>query len=186
MRVSRIAELQQVQRGQIARRVVEEHVFRARIGGADRPRCRAGVPVVDRRVVLQAGIGGGPGGVADLLPQVARLQRLVDLAVEAARQLPVAVGLDRVQEVVGDAHRIVGVLAGDGEIGLRIPVGVVGVELDVAIALARELDDALDHAVGHVVAARQLDLALQRRVLVDGEAIVARALAIDAGPAGSP
>ena len=105
----------------------------------------------------------------------------MDLAVEPARQVPFAAGLDRVQEGVGDAHRIVGVLAGDGEIGLRLPVGVVGVEVEVGVALARELDDALDHAVGHVVAPRQLHLALQRRVLLDGEAVVARALAIDAG-----
>ena len=31
--------------------------------------------------ILQARIGAGPGGVADLLPQVARLERLGDLAV---------------------------------------------------------------------------------------------------------
>ena len=70
-----VAERQQVQRGEIAGRVVQEHVFRARIGRADFARGRAGVPVVDRGVELQAGIGAGPGGVADLLPQLARLQR---------------------------------------------------------------------------------------------------------------
>ena len=71
----RIAELQQVQRREIAGRVVEEHIFRARIGGADGAARRAGVPVVDRRVELDAGIGRGPGGVADLVPQLAGLQR---------------------------------------------------------------------------------------------------------------
>ena len=69
-----IAELQQVQRGEIARGVVEEHVFRARVRRADPAACGAGVPVVHGGVVVQAGIGGRPCGVADLLPQVAGLQ----------------------------------------------------------------------------------------------------------------
>jgi hypothetical protein len=55
-----------------------------------------------------------------------------------------AVVLDGAQEAVGHPHGVVGVLAGDGEIGLRIPVGVVGIEGDRGIALAGELDDALD------------------------------------------
>ena len=71
----RIAELQQVQRGEIAGRVVQEHIFGARIGGADFAAGRAGVPVVDGGVELQAGIGRGPGGIADLFPQVAGVRR---------------------------------------------------------------------------------------------------------------
>ena len=149
----------------------------ARIG----PDFGTGVPVVDGGVILQARIGRGPGGVADLLPQIARLQGLRDLAVEAAGEIPLAVVLDRLKEGVGQAHRIVRVLARDGEIGLRFPVGVVGVEFERRIALAGELDDALDDAVRNFVPARGLDLALERRVLVDIEAVVARALAIDAG-----
>ena len=144
-----VAEGEQVQRRQIAGGVVEEHVFRARIAGADFARGRAGVPVVDRGVVLQARIGRGPGGVADLLPQLARLERLRDLAVLAVGEVPVAVGLDRLEEVVGDAHRIVRVLARDGEIGLAIPIGVVGREVDVLVALLGELDHALDEVVRH-------------------------------------
>ena len=173
---------QQVDRGEIARRVVEEHVFRARIGAADRPGRRAGVPVVHGGVELQAGVGAGPGGVADLLPQVARLQRLGDLAgLGAPGEVPVAVGFDRFEELVGDAHRIVRVLPRDREIGLRVEVGVVDREVDVAIALLGELDHALDQVVGDVAAPRELDLALQRRVLVGREAVVARALAVHAG-----
>ena len=120
----RRAELQQVERGQIARRIVEEHVFRTRVRRDDGPRDRAGMPVVDRRVELDAGIGRGPGGITDLLPQLLRLQRLVRLAVEPARQLPIRIGFHRAQKLVGDADGIVGILAGDREIGLRIPVQV--------------------------------------------------------------
>ncbi len=105
----------------------------------------------------------------------------MDLAVRAADQVPVLIAFDSAQELVGDAHRVVRVLAGDREIGFRIPVGVIGVELDVRVALTRELDDALDVIVRHEVAARELDRLLQRRVLLRVEAIVARAFAIHAG-----
>ena len=149
----------------------------ARIG----PELGAGVPVVDGGVILDARIGRGPGGVADLLPQVARLQRLRDLAVEAAGQIPVAVVLDRLEELVVHPHRIVGVLPGHGEIGLRLPIGVVAVEIELGIALAGVLYDLLDDAFRHVVLARRFHLALERRVHVDIEAVVARSLAIDAG-----
>lgn len=53
----RIPEGHQVERRQIARRVVQEHVFRARIRGADLTAVRACVPVVDRRMELDTGIG---------------------------------------------------------------------------------------------------------------------------------
>ena len=114
--------------------------------------------------------------------RLARLDRLGDLAgLGAPEQIPVGVGLDRLEELVGDAHRIVGVLAGDGEIGVRIPVGVVDREVDVGIALLGELDHALDVVVRHVGPARGLDLAPQHRVLLRIEAVVARALAVHAG-----
>ena len=61
-------ELHQIKRGQITGGVVEEHVLRARVGAADFTVLGAGVPGIDRVVVLDAGIGAGPGGVADLLP----------------------------------------------------------------------------------------------------------------------
>src|SRR3546814_9994603 len=63
------AEGHEVQRGQVAGRVVEEHVLRAGIGAVDAAGGGAGVPLVDGGVVLHAGIGAGPGGVGDLVPQ---------------------------------------------------------------------------------------------------------------------
>ena len=176
-----VAERQQVHGGEIARRVVEEHVFRARIAGADRPGGRAGVPVVHGRVVLQAGIGACPGGVADLLPQLSSPYGVRNLTgLGAPEQIPVRVGFDRLEELVGDAHRVVGVLARDREIGVRIPVGVVDRKLNVVVALLGELDHPLDVIVRNVIAPRGLDLAPQHRVLLRIEAIVARAFAVHA------
>ncbi len=147
-----------------SRNMYSEHGLEARIVA----RCRAGVPVVDRGVELQAGIGGGPGGVADLFPQVARLQRSWRPCRSGApirSQSPsVSTAL---QELVGDAHRVVGVLAGDGEIGLRVPIGVVDREIDVGVALLGELDHALDDSCpAHSALRASLISRRKRRVLL--------------------
>ena len=80
----RVAELQQIQRSEIAGRIVEEHVFGAGVRGPDFARCGAGVPVIDGGVELDAGIGGSPGGIADLVPECAALSGLDGLAGQAA------------------------------------------------------------------------------------------------------
>ncbi len=177
----RILELKQVQRGEVAGGIVEEHVFRARVRGADRARVQRGVPVVHRRVEVQARIGGRPGGVGDLLPEVTRLQRLHDLAVLAGGKVPVAIVFDGAQEVVLERDGVVGILAGDREVGFRIPVRVVGLELEVLVALLGELDDALDVVFRDLGLLGCTDLALQRRVFSRVVAAVAFGRAVDAG-----
>ena len=162
-----------------SRNMYSEHGLEA----TDRPRGRAGVPVVDGGVELQAGIGDWPRRRSRSSPTgraaftvLATLPGLVRQNRSQSR-----IGLDGLEEVVGDAHRVVGVLAGDREIGFRIPVGVVDREIDVLVALLGELDDALDVIVRHVVPARRLDLAAQHRVLLRIEAVVAGAFAVHAG-----
>ena len=160
-----LEEGQQVHRGQVAGRIIEEHVFRAGVGTPDRPIRRAGVPGVDRIVELDAGVGAGPGGVADLVPQLAGRDGLGHLAIGAADQLPRGVVLDRVQEGVGHADRVVRILARDGDVGFRIPVGIIGREFDRGEALLR----VLQHAVGVSIRDQGLfgrfDRGLQRRIL---------------------
>jgi hypothetical protein len=68
MRRLGIGEAHQVERCQVARGVVQEHVLAARVGGVDAPVRGAGVPLVDRGVVLQARIGARPCRVRDLVP----------------------------------------------------------------------------------------------------------------------
>ncbi len=50
--------------------------------------------------VTSAGIGASPGGVTDLLPQIPRLHRLVNLARRTLDRLPVAVVLDGLEELL--------------------------------------------------------------------------------------
>ena len=73
-------ELHQVQRRQVARRIVQEHVLRAGIRGVDARRVLAGVPAVDGGIELHAGVAALVGGFGDLAHQVARLVALHGLA----------------------------------------------------------------------------------------------------------
>ncbi len=75
-----LAELHQVDARQVAGRVVEEHVLAARIAGVDAAAVRAGVPVVDRRVVLHAGIAAVPRTVGHAVEHVAGLVGRAGLA----------------------------------------------------------------------------------------------------------
>ena len=66
-------ELHQVQRRQVARRIVQEHVFRARIRRIDPRRVLRCVPAVDGGVELHAGIAALVRRFRDLTHQVASL-----------------------------------------------------------------------------------------------------------------
>ena len=58
-------ELHQVDRRQVARRVVQEHVLGARVARVDAIGLRAGVPLVDRRVELHARIAADVRALGD-------------------------------------------------------------------------------------------------------------------------
>src|SRR5207302_1820986 len=81
--------------GEVAGRVVDVHVLRARVRRVDAPRRRRGVPVVDRRVVLDARVRAAPRRLGDVAHEPARVDRLDDGPVGAAGQLPLAAVLDR-------------------------------------------------------------------------------------------
>ncbi len=127
----------EVQRGQVAGRVIQEHVFRAGVARVDGAVFRAGVPVVDGGVELDAGIRAGPGGAVHLRPEVLGAELLRGLAVDAALQLPVAVHFQGAHEGIGHAHRVVGVHAAHGVVGLSVPGGVVALQVPGEVALGQ-------------------------------------------------
>ena len=86
-------ELTEIERGQVTCRIVEEHVFRARIGGIDTAIRRTGMPFVDGGVVLRTGIRANPGGPCDLIPEVPCLEGLGNFAIDPTLQLPIAIRL---------------------------------------------------------------------------------------------
>ncbi len=60
-------ELQEIQAGEVAGGVVEEHVFAARVAGIDARGIFRSVPAIDGGVVLHvhAGIAAVPGGLGN-------------------------------------------------------------------------------------------------------------------------
>ena len=159
-----VQELQQVHGREVTGRVVEEHVLGARVGAADFAVFWASVPGIDGVVELDARISAGPGGVTDLLPQIARLDGLCDLAIHAADQRPIIVIAHGIEEGIGHAHRVVRVLAGHGRVGLRVPIGVVGCKLNARVALARVVEDTLDVGLGDFRLLRRLHRRPQPRI----------------------
>ena len=140
-------ELHQVDRRQVARRVVEEHVLRARIAGVDAIRLRAGVPLVDGGVELHARVAAHVRALGDQAHQLARLVGLHHRAVAHRLGVPGAVVEHRPHEVVGHAHAVVRVLEEHRRVGRAGERAVVaGVDqrprlllfLDLAVD---ELDD---------------------------------------------
>ena len=96
------------------------HVLRARVRRVDAARVRAGVPLVDGGVVLDARIGAAPGRVGDLIQQVGRAHARDHVARVARRQLPLLAALGALHELVRHAHRVVRVLVLDRRERLRV------------------------------------------------------------------
>ncbi len=111
-----IVKTHQVDGGEIAGGIIQEHVFGAGIGSSDRPVIRAGMPLVDRRVKLESRVRTGPGGMIDLFPQILGWQGLDDLSVCPAGQVPVAIAFDSTQELVGEPDRVIGVLPRNSQV----------------------------------------------------------------------
>ena len=160
-----LQEGQQVHRRKVTGRVVEEHVFGTRVRPADRAVFGACVPVVYSVVILDTGIGAGPCGVADLLPQVTGADGFRHAPGGAVQQFPIGVFFDGVQESVGHPDRVVGVLARDRGIGFGIPVGVIGREFDRGMTLLSIIQHALDVCLWDRAFFRAADRGLQLVVL---------------------
>src|SRR5438270_799331 len=118
-------ELQQVQTGEVASRVVEEHVFAARIAGIDPSRVLRSVPAVDCGVVLHARIAAVPGGFGNFVEQLFGFEGFHHRAIGDGFGGEVGITDDGVHEVVGDAHAIVGVLEEDAGVGVGVGMRAV-------------------------------------------------------------
>jgi hypothetical protein len=108
-----------------------------------------------------------------LVPELPRRHGLRDLPVHAPGQAPVAPVEHGAHELVLHADRVVRVLAGDGDVGLAVPVGRVGRHLEAAVALAGVEDALLDRTLGQQRLARLAHRLLERRVLGGVEPVTA-------------
>ncbi|CAM5243549.1 hypothetical protein SVIOM342S_06632 [Streptomyces violaceorubidus] len=145
-----LQELHQVERGEVAGRVVQVHVLAARVRAVDAAGLRAGVPGVDGVVVLDAGVGTGPGGLGHLAEERLGVDLLDDLARHAGRQTELAAVLHGLHERVVHPDRVVGVLVLDGRDVVAAQVHVearVAQGADLLLFLHLGLDEVLDVGV---------------------------------------
>ena len=169
-------ERQQVQRREVTGGVVQEHVFRTRVRAADRAVFRAGVPCVDGVMVLDAGIGAGPRGVANLFPQIAGFDLFRNRPVSAVQKLPHLIVLNRLQEGVCHPDRVVGVLARDRVIGFAVPIRIIGRKLNAGVALLGVIQHTLHVSFGDRYFFGVADRLLQAGVLGGINRILNRAI----------
>jgi len=118
-------EAHEVQAREVARGVVEAHVFTAGVAAVDAAAHRPGVPIVDRGVELHAGVAAGPRGLGDLAEELAGLHGLDRVAGAHSLEVPVLVRQRRAHEVVGRANGVVRVLELDGLPRLAVEAHVV-------------------------------------------------------------
>ncbi len=137
-------ELHQVEAGEVAGGVVEEHVLRAGIGRVDAAGVLRGVPAVDGGVVLHAGIAALPGGFGDLVHEVAGFVGLDGGAVLDGAGGEFGVLLPRVHELIVDADGVVGVLEEDGREGFGVGAGAIVASGDEGVGLGFLFGFALD------------------------------------------
>src|SRR5581483_2233899 len=100
-------ELHQVQRGQVAGAVIQEHVLGAGVGGVDARGVLGGVPAVDGGVELHAGVAAVPGGFGDAGHEIAGAVGAEGLTVADGAGPEVGIGFDGEHELVGDADGVV-------------------------------------------------------------------------------
>ncbi|CAB4816879.1 unannotated protein [freshwater metagenome] len=125
---------QKVDAGEVACGIVDVHVFRARVRTIDAAGIGRGVPVVDRGVELHAGIGAFPSGLRNLTHKVTGTDGLDDFATVHGTQMPIGVVDDGLHELVGDAHRVVGVLVLD-----RGDVDAIEIHVEAGVAKGTSL-----------------------------------------------
>ena len=145
-----LEELHQVQRGEVAGRVVQVHVLAARVRAVDPAGLRAGVPGVDGVVVLDAGVGAGPGGLGHLAEERLGVDLLDDVAGHAGRRPNLPPSSTAFMNVVVHADRVVGVLVLDGRDVVAAQVHVearVAQGADLLLFLHLGLDEVLDVGV---------------------------------------
>ena len=188
----RAQEFHEVQGGEIARGVVQVHVFRAWVRSVDTSAVWNCMPIVDRGVELDAGVAALVRRLGDHAHEVARPVGVDDLAIRDRLGRPGGVFFERVHELVGHADGVVGVLEEDRGVGGTVERGIVarvdqrpGFLLLLGLALdvfhdVRVIDVQDHHLRGPARAASGLDDAGERvEPLHEGNRPRGRAASLD-------
>ena len=125
-----IKKAPEIQAGKVTCGIIKEHVLRTGVTGIDTAAFRTGVPVIDRCIELQAGIGALPGTHHDLIPKVTGSDRACMSACCPLFQLPQFIIFNSFHERIGDSDGIVRVLTGHRLIRFRFIMSVVLIEVE--------------------------------------------------------
>lgn len=169
----------EIERGEITSRIIQKHVFGTGVRCVDAAVLRTRMPLIDDGIVLSPRIGTNPGRPSDPVPQLPRLDGLTDFPVRSAFEMPIAVCFERGKKLIGNPDAVVGVLAGDGLVGLTVPIRVILVKHKVREALLRIGKHSLNIRLGHHIPTGQCQGLTQERIGLRIEIQPERALAID-------
>ncbi len=117
--------LAQVERGQVAGRVIQKEILAARVAGVDGPRVLAGVPPLDRVLILQARIAADIGTFAYFVEQLRRIYLIDHLAGGYGAQFEGFAALSRLHKRIRDAQAVVHVLKIHRTVGRTVERAVV-------------------------------------------------------------
>ncbi len=120
-----VIEREEIERCKVTRRVVEKHVFRTGIRPAYLSIGLTGVPFIYRGVELKTRICAEPSRFRYFIPEFSCLDEAERFLCSTPYEIPVEVVEHSIHKLVGDAHRVVRGLAGNGVVRLRFPCGVV-------------------------------------------------------------
>ena len=120
-------ELHQIQRSQIARSIIEEQIFRARVRGILTACAFAGVPFVDRRIELHPRIATDVCSFGNLAQQGARLFAFARFAVRYAARPPFAPFQRCVHKFIAYPHAYIFVLIHDRAVRIAVITAIVAV-----------------------------------------------------------
>src|SRR5690348_8555815 len=118
-------ELQEIERGEITRRIIQEEVLGTRIRCVNPAAYFRGVPVIDRRIELQARIATLMRSFGHLAEQIPRPISFDGLPGADAARGPIAIHFDSAHELVRYAHGIVCVLEENRAVGIAIERRIV-------------------------------------------------------------
>ncbi len=103
-------EFHQIERSQITGRIIDKHIFAARIRGIDRRRIGASMPIIDSSMELNAGIAANMGRFTDGFGKATGLKVANDSVISDGSGMPFAVIFNGSHKIIGHPNTVVGVL----------------------------------------------------------------------------
>ena len=138
----------EVNAGEIAGRVIEKHVFAARVACIDPTRIGAGVPSVDRGVVLDTRVTTLPGHLRHSLHDFAGLVfRSALTRIGDPTCFPFRILNHGIHEIVRGAHREVCILEHNGAVGFTVEIRFVATLFNQAMCFGFFFGFALDESI---------------------------------------